>query len=296
MGDTDRIGYLMAGELITADYELEYRGLLVGGDTEYALVDTNLFDLPNVRTSNVDRMHQHGQNAGPSFLGGRVIRMSFEVVSNLGMPGIGAAVDLFKQAFQPTVAPEPLHIRHPAVADGRQVTIDCAAVRISAPFNMEFYEGIPIVVVELEAADPLFYGKDLNYVSGIGLGDASEGLTWPLTWPLEWGTSESSSWIAVNNGTFPASARFTVHGPVVSPRIENVTQAKILRVNETLTAGQTLIIDTSDMTVTLDGGNVFPSIAPGSEWFNLNAPGDQIRFGALSGTGTLDADWKPAWV
>lgn len=288
---------MAAGDQITADFELEFRGLLVGGDTEYGLVNSNLADTPAVRTGNSDRLHIHGLSSGPSFLGGRVVRLVFEIESNLGRVGIGAAMDLFKQAFQPTVGLEPLHIRHHAVADARHVTIDVEAVRISTPVNMEFYEGIPIVTVELEAADPRYYSKDLQYVSGIGLGDVSDGLTWDdLAWPLEWGTAESSGFTAVNNGTFPAQPKFTVHGPIVNPLIENVTQGKQMRVNETLVEGQTLVIDASDNTVLLDGVNRYSSIATGSSWFDLNAPGDTLRFGALSGTGTLDAEWRPAWI
>lgn len=287
----------MAGNLVTSDWEFEYRGLLLGGDTDYAYLESNVKTKPPVRSSDQDKLHGHGLWPGGDFLGGRQIILTFDVFNeNTGRDGFGALVEEFGRVFDNGTEPDELVFQHPHVASGRKVRTWCTPRRLDVPDNMQSYEGSAICTVELIAQDPRYYSDELFSAKNIGLGSQSSGLTWPLTWPLEWGSVESSSFAAVNNGSRPASPVFTITGPVVNPRIENLTQNKTMSFALTVAEGQSLVVDVAAGTVLLNGVNRYSSQAQGFEWFELGAPGDTIRFGALSGTGLLSAEWRAAWT
>ena len=284
----------MAGELVTGPWEFEYRGLLLGGDTEYAYLESSIKNSPSVRSSDQEKLHDHGMWAGQDFTSGRSFILSFDVESAQGRDGFGETLDRFTSAFAVGGSPDVLVIQHPHVAAGRKVQMTCVPRNVAVPDDVTSYEGHAICSVQMVATDSRFYSTEIFSARDIGLGSASNGLTWPLTWPLEWGAVESSAFTAVNNGTYPASPVFTITGPVVNPRIENLTQGRTMRFIASLAEGDTMVIDARQgaRTVRVNGGDRYQ---PGLEWFDLNAPGDTIRFGAQSGTGLLTAEWRAAW-
>lgn len=285
--------------MITADWQFSYAGLLLGDTTIYGWTSDNLTDLPNVRTSRQPRLRQDGQHPGDSFLDGRMIRLIFELDggSPTGDPAaMNAAVQQVSEAFQPA-GEKPLHIRKPGFAGGREVFINCEPVRLSVPGDLEFFYGLPIVTVELEASDPLYHDTNVQSVTGLQLGAGVGGLTWPLTWPLTWGSFTSGAFTAVNNGSRSAAPTVTFRGPLTNPKIENQTTGRTLEFQIVLAGGETLVVDVAARTVLFGGtANRYSTLTAGSEWFRFSPGGDQIRFAAAAGTGTMDVQWASAWA
>ncbi len=84
--------------------------------------------------------------------------------------------------------------------------------------------------------------------------------------------AESGRLTVTNAGDEWAQATYTITGPVTNPVIVNATTGEFLGLTVTLTALDTLVADTSDELITLNGntvyvprtvGSVFPRIAPG---------------------------------
>lgn len=287
---------MAAGDLITADYEIEYSGLLMGGDTSYAWVADTMGNLPAVRTSRQLRLRQDGAHPGDTFLGVRTLRLVFEIYEPTE-----AAFDTTMQAFVEAFSPagmKPLYIRKPGHALGRKVFINAEPVRVNVPGDLEQYHRVPTVTVELECADPLYYDDNESSVVGLALAQGIGGLTWPLTWPLNWGTYTSGAIVAVNNGSRTTYPTVTFHGPLVNPKLTNQTTGLHIGFDITLSSMQTLVVDAGTArTVLLDGiSNRYNTLTSSSTWFGLSPGGDQLRFSASSGSGTCDIAWSAAWA
>ena len=287
---------MAAGDLLTADWEVEYSGLLLGGDTSYAWVGDNVGSLPAVRTSRQMRLRQDGAHAGDSFLGVRTIQLIFEVYESTEA-AFDTTIQALTEAFSPA-GMKPLYLQKPGFALGRKVYINAEPVRMEIPGNLEHYHRIPTVTIELECADPLYYDDQTSSVVGLQLGQGVGGLSWPLTWPLNWGTYQSGSIQAVNNGSRITYPTVTFTGPLVSPKLTNQTTGLHIEFDITLTASQTLVVDTGiARTVLLNGtASRYNTMTSDSTWFGLSPGGDYLRFSAASGSGTVDIEWSAAWA
>lgn len=111
--------------------------------------------------------------------------------------------------------------------------------------------------IALYAPDPLIYSS-LERTFDLAYPVRSGGLTWPATWPATWtGTAISGSLAVTNPSSRPVPLLLTAYGPVNNLRIANATTSKALRINnplgDTLTAGQTLTVDTARRQLLLMG-------------------------------------------
>lgn len=287
---------MATGDLVTADWQIEYSGLLMGGDTSYAWVGDNVGSLPAVRTSRQSRLRQDGSHSGDTFLGTRTIQLVFEVYETTEA-AFDTTVQNMVEAFSPA-GMKPLYLQKPGFALGRKVYANAEPVRLEVPGNLEHYHRIPTVTVELECANPLWYDATESSVVGLQLGQGVGGLTWPLNWPLNWGTFTSGAILAVNNGSRTTYPTVTFNGPLTTPKIENQTTDLFLEFDITLTASQTLVVDAGiARTVLLDGNtNRYHTLTSGSTWFGLSPGGDFLRFSAAAGSGTANVSWSAAWA
>ena len=290
----------MTGELVTGLWELEYRGLLFGGDTDYRVLESDIPSMPDIKATDVGMLHGHGSHVGLDYVGSRSITLVMEVEksnTNGDPEALGPLIETLRQAMTPAAGESPLVFRHRGVGDGRKVRCNARPRRMDVPGDLELYQGVSTITLELFCADPRYYADDQSYAANIALeGGTDSGLTWPLTWPLEWGEGGSGEFTATNSGNFPADITFTIPGPVTNPRIENITEGKTLALTLDVLEGETLVIDTASSTVTVNGVNRYDALAATSEWFKVGPPGSNIRYRALSGTGPLAATWRSAWV
>jgi len=285
---------MAVGDTVTEDWDIEFNGLALGEGTPFlvALVE-GLADLPAVRSGDQTLLRTDGLWAGEDFLGGRTITISVEVDQRTTT----TAFDELASAFVPGQAEQPLVMQIPRVAGGAKIRVNARARRRSAPINLEWLYDLPVIVVELDATDPRIYADTPTTISGLGLAAATGGLTWPLTWLLDWGTFNSGTFTAFNGGNYATPVAFTFAGPLERPRVENLTQSRILEFDVSLAAGDTLVVDTGARTA-LIGGTASRSgtMTADSQWFHLGAGTETIRFAANSGSGTLAAEWRSAWI
>lgn len=107
--------------------------------------------------------------------------------------------------------------------------------------------------IEFEASDPRRYSL-LEQSQITQLPQPEPGLSWPLVFPLDFGQPGSTGNIdAVNSGDAPTHPTFEIKGPCSKPAISNISAGALLEYDIDLSASDTLYIDTSQGTVTLNG-------------------------------------------
>jgi hypothetical protein len=287
----------MIGALITEDWQMEFRGLLLGAGTNIDLVQIEgLLGFNQLTTSDRPRFRRNGLHLGFDFLGGRSVVLTLEVY------GRGQELtDLMRQvqlAFQPTAPEAPLAFQFPGVACEGKSFVNVRTRRREGNINVDYHYGLAIVMIELAATDPRIYSCSTGQVTTRPLAD-SAGLTWPLTWPLSWGAAGEDGIVEVNNrGTFPAPAIIRIDGPVTDPTIEHANTGSVLKLNATMADGDYVLIDTDLRLVLLNGtSNRYSWLDSTSEWFEL-APGSNglVYRADASPDSLLTVTWRPAWL
>lgn len=113
--------------------------------------------------------------------------------------------------------------------------------------------GLARGAIEFEASDPRRYSL-LESQSTTQLPQPEPGLAWPLLFPLNFGTPGSTGNIEADNyGDAPTHPVFQIKGPCSKPSITNLNSGVLLEYDIALSASDTLYVDTSQGTVTLNG-------------------------------------------
>lgn len=288
---------MAAGDLITTDWEIEYRGLVMGGDNAISLVSVDgLLGARSVTSSDQPRLRRHGLRAGDDFLAGRTVVIRLEVKGSSDAD-LGATLAALTAAFRPGVDEAPLVFQLPPVAGGAKARIGARTRPTNIPVDLQALYLLPEVEIELFATDPKVYANDLSTASTT-LPTAGGGLTFNATPDFTFGaTSTGGSFVANNAGGFPTPVTFRIDGPVQEPRIINQTQDRELKLGLTVADGDHVLVDSDTRTVLLNGTASRYSDLTSSEWFDLD-PGDNdiAFFGATTAAGTLSASWRSAWT
>ena len=289
---------MMAGELVTADWEMEFRGLLIGGfDSPYSIVSVNgLLDLPDITTADQSRLRRHGLRAGDDFLGGRAVTVTMEVYGETDA-AFSAAVQNLREALRPAVDEAPLVFQFPGITEGAKARVGARVRRIDWPVTETHFHRLDTVTVEFYCTDPRLYSDTLGSGSAT-LPTAGGGLAFDATPDFSFGATSTGGELSLTNaGNFPAPVVFRIDGPVQTPRIIHNGLGKELELSLTLTAGQFLILDSESRTVLLGGTASLYSSLVSSEWFDLEPGENQISFrGATTGDGSISATYRSAWV
>ena len=289
---------MAAGDLITTDWQVEYRSLLTGGDTAYSLVQVEgLVDMPPVRPADLVLSRRHGAHPGDDFVDVRSIVLTYEIYA-ADNTAFAAAVEALQTAYRPGGDEQALVFQIPGVADGAKALVWCRPRRRQLPVNLEWFHRLPIATIEMVATDPLVYANTESEASTT-LPSAAGGLVFPIVFPRTYGASATGGSITcVNDGSFDTDPTFRIDGPATNPRIENLTAGKTIAVNITLASGEFLLIDVKSRTVLLGGTTSrFSFLDTSSRWFSLAPGSNSITFRASTSTAaTLTARWRSAWL
>ena len=101
-----------------------------------------------------------------------------------------------------------------------------------------------------------------------------------------------------NEGNFTANPTFTFAGPVTNPRVDNLTHDQSLSFTTTVADGDTLVVDTEQRTVLLNGtASRYSTLDFGSDWIEFQPGINEIRYqAATTTTTTMTTTWRSAWV
>ncbi|GAA1716397.1 hypothetical protein GCM10009745_76120 [Kribbella yunnanensis] len=290
---------MAAGELITADGQLEWRGTLLGTDSPYRM--TNLqgwLDLPDARGDDPDRPNRHGSFQGSQVMGKRTITLTY-LIKGVPIEEFGAVITKLRSITAPTEQPveEPLVIR----LDGETWQVNARCTRRTISVERFYAIGYTTGAVQWQATDPRIYSL-VDQTAATGLpSPPTDGLEFPLVFPLKFGTGRPGGRLTlVNSGGAASWPVWEIRGPVSGPIIANRDTGQRLVFDPAFTvgAGQTLVIDTDARTVLLNGVNRSDRLFT-REWFPIPAGTSvQVDFAAASyhPSALLTARWRHATI
>lgn len=288
---------MAAGDLITTDWEIEYRDLVMGGDNAISLLSiAGLLGARSISSSDQVRLRRHGMRAGDDFLLGKTVVVRLEVKGSTDAD-LASSLAALTAAFRPGVDEAPFVFQLPPAAGGAKARIGARVRSTNIPVDLQTLYLLPEVEIELFATDARLYANDLSTASTT-LPTGGGGLTFDATPDFTFGaTSTGGSFVANNAGGFPTPVTFRIDGPVQEPRIINQTQDRELRVDLTVADGDYILLDSESRTVLLNGTASRYKQLTSSEWFDLEPGDNSISFlGATTAAGTLSAAWRSAWT
>jgi hypothetical protein len=121
--------------------------------------------------------------------------------------------------------------------------------------------------VVLKATDPLRYASTPT-AAVTTLPTPPGGRSYPRLYPLAWGANPAGGFVSLTNvGSRPVCPVYTITGPVLNPRIVNVTTGETWAIAHDLQSGEWLTVDTFARSVLLnDTANRRPDVRAGSDW------------------------------
>jgi hypothetical protein len=298
----------MAGELLTADAQIEWRGTLLGSGTYFGTsYIKGWFDLPGQRGSNAPLPNRHGSYPGRKLSSDRYVEWGFKI-KNLPLSGFPAAIDMLRQITAPDEDPqeEPLVVR---LAGESLLCFGRVHLR-NIPTDKRFAIGYTEGMVVWEATDPRLYSVSEELLEIPLASPASDGLDFGgggLDFGgggLDFGAGTSGGKDnATNTGHVPTWPRLEITGPVTGP-VVIFPGDRQLRFNPAfeVLSGQTLVIDTRPALRTVELQGTGSSVTRKNElWTKQWTPLDpgvstEIRYqaAAYDATTRLRVFWRHA--
>lgn len=252
---------MAAGDLITADGQVEWRGVLLGSGTAFRTTGVKgWYDLPDNRGNNTNYGSRHGAYPGPMLSNTRVITWDFK--SRTSVTGFSGAVNSLRQITAPAESPieEPLVIRF----DGLALRCMARAVKRAIPTDSHYAVGYTQGAIVWEATDPRLYSAietvlqtNLAVAAGGGIDFGSGGIDFS-TGGIDFGAGQQGGVISATvGGHVPTWPVVEIDGPVTGPGVDFGAGRRLIFDGAwSVLAGQTVVIDTYLRTAQIAGVSV----------------------------------------
>lgn len=293
---------MAAGDLLTANGQLQWRTLLMGNGTAYPVAGLEgWWDLPDARGVNEPRPSTHGNYLGLLLSNARMITVTLHVPE--GPTGnLASRLDTLRSTMARAETPveESLAIQ----LGGTKYLVNARIRRRSIPVNPDYPAGYAQVVVQFETTDPRIYSL-AEYVASLALAAAtsggldfgSSGLDFG-SGGLDFGPSPTGSVAVINNGHVDTWPILEIDGPVTGPHIVFSDTGRVLHFDPTWTVltGQTLVIDTRQRTCLISGVSVRQRLLT-AQWTSLPIGSSTILYqaAAYSASTVLRVRWRDAY-
>jgi hypothetical protein len=235
---------------ITFDGQLEFNGIVLGDNVNTFMEElTGWDDLPPIDSGNTPIPMYHGSYAGSKFARERIVTW----VGTLNPEDLDSWSTVLKQIRKATTISSEEKLLTIRTIDETLTSYASVTAR-SLPGNRRYGAArIGNLAIQFTCSDPRKYSES-DYICSISFPDlGSSGLVYPLTYPLDYGTASSGGTGSYSNdGDAPLPVIYVVHGPTENPRITNNTTGMHMSFSITLTAGETLSINTANSTVLLN--------------------------------------------
>ena len=253
---------------------------------------------PSVRNVQTARQDFHGMVSKPTFAEGRLIEVSGEVFAT-SKTDRGTIRNVIANLFtiESFPAEEDEFKKLEFTDDDGVEWFIWAKVYAMPQYENERADPIIRFFTQLYAENPIIFSKNLQSASGIyGM---YGGITLPTTLPIAL-SGAINNFSCVNTGNFASPATITVTGEIENPKILNTATGRYFQFNITMVAGDELIINTENVTATLNGVNVLADRTEGSNWLYIRPGsndfiliGDDFDFDDQS-KATIKVEWYNA--
>ncbi|MEV0830905.1 phage distal tail protein [Nonomuraea rubra] len=270
---------ILAGELITGDFQIEWGRLLLGGHGNvYQILEPGVEgwdDLPEIDSGNAPRSARHGSWSGRDYAQERTVSATIAIDGPrdstawvLAMRNLRRALGVSEDGSEQTLTIRTL---------GETLLARAKAQARVMPAGL-YGQRWTVVSVRWVCPDPRRYDLQQQSVTV----DAG-------------GTDD-----CINDGDVSTSPRIKVFGPVANPVITNTTLGRILRFVVNVEDGQLLDIDTNAGTVTIDGEDAMDTLSslsvPVEEWV-LGAGTNTISYSVSSeGSSGIELQFRSSYL
>lgn len=287
---------------LTEQYSFSFSGLTFGGaGSPYQILSVDgLEGLPAIRNQDDNRGYADGMFSGNDFLSGRTI----SIILNIFGSGATSAQENFN-TFQRYIlfqrsGTTNLYFKLPDSPVSEQFVK--ARVRgLQSSIDPNYTYGYIVAQVTFFCPDPNIYNS--NTQTATLAYTPPTGRIYNRVYNLEYGGgSYIITTTVTNTGWATTYPIITINGPIDNPYIGNSTESAALYFNCTLSSSDSLVIDTYNKLITINGNPARNTLISGSsEWFAL-PPGNNEYY--LSGTvgstvvGVTQAtvEWQSAYI
>lgn len=277
------------GSLVTRSGHLQYGSMLLGAGTparRRALVGWR--NTPEANLADTPRPQAHGVYPGDIYGSELVVTYVFLLT---GTPESKAlAKDTIEAHTRLDGVERPL-----VVNDGTGPWVRWARV-IAREIPDEDFTTAPVECsIQWVCADPRRYSMS-EVLLGLTLPESSGGLEYSLAYPLDYGTFSVGSLAATNTGSESTPVVATFHGPLTDPTL--TTPDWRLGFTIVLAEGETLVVDTFEGTVLLNGRTdrlyTITTTSDPIERALLKPGTTDVALIAAAGSGRLDLTYRHA--
>ena len=275
----------VAGSLVS-DYRPEYRGLVVGSGTQFITEDWSGLLVPaSVRSSDTPMQDLDGAVWGRDLYDAREIEISFKIIDWNGIPAEDSLAWLVRQT-QKTNKEFPLIFKRPGQPKKRFYV---RPRRWDFPSDYELAHGLADGEISFVAADPLAY-SDSEYSTTITIANTNTSATGDVQMNGDAGDADNKEGYCW--------ATYTITGPAQNPMVTSVEHGRTMKFNVTLTAGQTMVVDSKKKTIKINGVDSYNVRANDNQWFPLLPGRNRLTYTRAVGAAQspLGVLWRDTYV
>jgi hypothetical protein len=281
--------------ILTNSYSFSFAGITFGGSgSPYQILSVEgLEGLPAIRNQDDNRGYADGMFSGRDFLGGRTISITFQTFAS-GGNSAQTNFNLIQAKLLPQASSTtPLYFILPP--SGEQfVNARVRVLRTSVDPNYTY--GMITSQVEFFCPDPNYYDSTLQTAS-LPVSVTAPGRIYNRIYNLVYNFGSSTTNI-VNSGWATTYPTITITGPITNPTLGNVTTGQYLNLSGAITNTDTLVIDTQNKLITLNGVSARNLLSSGV-WFAAPAGTSQYYLTGSATTLGLTAatvTWYNAYI
>lgn len=255
--------------------------LLLGRGTRYDLSKLSGFSKPPIRTSGDDYAGKDGGYVSAQNYSVRVMEIDGEV-NGLSCQD---AEDL-RQALEALPIREVLPVFLTTFAGNLYFT-EVVIYDIKAEIEGGTFGAYRLTIA---APDPYFYLADTNdpdsvYIEQVFYKITGGGYVTPYILPVIWEPGNTPASIS-NGGAIRIYPEIILEGQYTNPVITNETTGQVFALDITTTAGDEIVIDMKNRTVTLNGGSITAYVTDESNWIWLNVGANNLLLNSDSSSDT----------
>lgn len=253
------------GDLVTANYQIEYNSLLLASTNGYDVAEFTGLLGHVIRSDSVTRFGRHGGTGGRHYaeMKNSTINLRVKPTSDTDYSVKRLAIG---DAFAPIIDPaDALYLvtQLPAASPLKFISL-CRPRGLNMPLNRDTALGYTPIAVHLEHLDPRLY---------------------TLTETVQAFTMPSDTRTIVNTGNADAPWKITIAGPATNPVITNNTTGQVIAFESLVLNGtQTLIVDSATSTARVNGESVDIYVATGFSWWNFDPGSTSVTVSATTAT------------
>lgn len=282
---------MTAGDLVTSDWQVEVRGRVYGPGTGWRVAGLDDWSSRKVRSNDQPRAGSHG-----AFLGGDLVDAAVRALRlNAGNGNIVTTPTELAELRDDLLAawaPEQQDIPIVWQVGGKK------RLRWGRTRNIDVIEN-DLTVGYIEAVCEWVDGDGFSYsasekIAGTSAPTPAVGRTYPRLYAWTYGPAGTGgSMQVVNEGTAPAPWKATIAGPCSEPRL--VTDSGLIVYGADLQAGETLVLDSRDRSVLLQGTASRYALLDEFRWFDLPPGTSEVRFSTADSQGGVFLSWRDTW-